>query len=69
MNIKHDHLRKILCPPGMGVHTVHTAKDLKDKYFDKVYQNHDPKYVEKKWLESLVQIIISFINYRTILVR
>ncbi|MCO4754745.1 MAG: arginase family protein [Bacteriovoracaceae bacterium] len=42
-----------LCTPGNGVYTVHTAKELKDEYHQKLYNTVDPKQVKNAWKESL----------------
>jgi len=47
---------KLLSPPGMGVHTVHTAKEIKDKYFEKLYSSADSDIVNSKWQMSLKKI-------------
>lgn len=42
-----------LCPPGNGVYTVHTAKELKDEYHQKLYNTTETNKVELEWKKSL----------------
>jgi agmatinase len=49
-------LQKVLAPPGMGVHTVHTAKEIKDKYFLKLYKTCESSVVESQWHKSLQEM-------------
>lgn len=46
--IKSKFLR-YLCPPGNGVYTVHTAKDLKAGLHNKLYGTTELELVQKKW--------------------
>jgi agmatinase len=46
-------LKEILCPPGNGVHTVHTAKELKEDYQNKLYNNRP---VQSEWEKSLEKL-------------
>jgi agmatinase len=48
-----EHIKKVLAPPGNGVHTVHTAQEIKDNYFNSVYGSSDSKTVQQKWDEAL----------------
>ena len=56
MNDKWDKLKinleLMLCPPGEGVHTIHTAQDKKDHLHQLIY-NTSGALVQKKWLDSL----------------
>lgn len=44
---------KCLCPPGDGVYTVNTAKEIKQSVQEKIYQTKDSSRIKQKWLESL----------------
>jgi len=46
----------LLCPPGSGVFTVHTASDLKEELGLSLYESKDPRAVEKKWKEGLKEL-------------
>ncbi len=46
-------LKDILCPPGSGVFTVNTAKEVKDQLQKHLYGEND---VETSWQESLNEI-------------
>lgn len=48
-----EKVKKYLCPPGNGVFTVHTAKELKEDLHQGLYETVVPKEVEKKWKSSL----------------
>lgn len=48
-----EKVKKYLCPPGNGVFTVHTAKELKRDLHTRLYGTVDPKEVESKWHTSL----------------
>lgn len=56
MNDKWDKLKInlefMLCPPGEGVHTVHTAQDKKD-HLHKLIYNTSGVLVQEKWIDSL----------------
>ncbi len=45
-------LELMLCPPGEGVHTIHTAQDKKD-YLHKLLYKTSGNLVHDKWIESL----------------
>jgi agmatinase len=45
-----------LCPPGNGVHTVHTAKTNKESLHSSLYKTTDPKEVKHLWRESLLAL-------------
>ncbi len=47
---------KYLCPPGNGVYTVHTAKELKSEYHKKLYNEDSPAKVEEAWREEIKKI-------------
>lgn len=47
-------IEHILCPPGNGVHTVHTAQELKDEYHTALYG--DAKSVQEHWKKSLKKL-------------
>lgn len=51
-----EKIKFYLCPPGNGVHTVHTAQENKSKLHQKIYQTVDKDQVQKKWLESVDQL-------------
>ena len=53
MNKLTDILSQLLCPPGLGVYTIQTAKEKKEKLWQNLYQTTDFKSVENKWRESL----------------
>jgi agmatinase len=46
-------LEKLLCPPGNGVFTIHTAKDKKLAYQKALYKSDDPDVIQEKWQASL----------------
>lgn len=46
-----DKLEQLLCPPGNGVYTIHTAKENKDKLHKNLYGSSED--VEEKWKSSL----------------
>lgn len=48
--------KEYLCPPGNGVYTVHTAKVLKDKYHESLYNTSDASEVKTKWKESFSKL-------------
>jgi agmatinase len=43
--------QNLLVPPGMGVYTVHTAKERKDKLHHKLYGTSDTALVVDEWLK------------------
>lgn len=45
----------MLCPPGNGVYTVHTAKENKEILHNQLFKTIDPNEVQKKWQSSLHQ--------------
>jgi len=47
-------LEQLLCPPGNGVYTVHTAKENKDKLHLKLFGTTEN--IEDKWKSSLKEI-------------
>lgn len=49
-----DKLEQLLCPPGNGVYTVHTAKENKDKLHKTLYGTLEN--VEGIWKKSLEQL-------------
>lgn len=48
--------KEYLCPPGNGVYTVHTAKVLKDKYHESLYNTSDASEVKAKWKENFSKL-------------
>jgi agmatinase len=48
-----DVLSQVLCPPGLGVYTIQTGKEKKEKLWQSIYQTNELKTVELKWRESL----------------
>lgn len=54
--IKTDKITSYLCPPGNGVHTVHTAQELKEFLHNKLYKTTLNEDVQKKWEDSLKTI-------------
>lgn len=52
MNFINDRVFKYLCPPGNGVHTVHTAKEHKEKLHKKLYDTPKLPEVLAAWEES-----------------
>lgn len=51
-----DNFQYILTPPGMGVHTVHTAKEIREKFHQSFYHTVDLEEVKKKWSDSIVNL-------------
>jgi agmatinase len=49
-------LKQILCPPGEGVFTVHTAKERRLSLQEKIYGQTDERKVKKSWEKSLQDI-------------
>ena len=56
-------IKLYLTAPGNGVYTVHTAKDKKDRLFQKLFKSTDN--VQQKWEQSLEQIH----QYRTVVLE
>jgi agmatinase len=52
MSFIQERVFKYLCPPGNGVHTVHTAKEHKEKLHNKLYNTAELEKVKKAWEES-----------------
>lgn len=48
-----DHLKKLLCPPGNGVYTVHTAQDNKNSLHQTLYGTSEQEQVIKNWSMQL----------------
>lgn len=48
-----DNFQHILTPPGLGVHTVHTAKEIREKFHENFYQTNELQLVKSKWTESI----------------
>lgn len=46
-------IKTYLSPPGNGVHTVHTAKENKDRLHESLYQTTSPNEVKKKWEQEI----------------
>jgi agmatinase len=46
-------LSQMLCPPGEGVFTVHTAKQLREQVQKKIYSSEN---IREQWLKSLQEI-------------
>lgn len=49
-------LKKVMCPPGLGVHTIQTAKEKKEALWMQMYQTTEPALVHQKWINSLDSI-------------
>ncbi len=49
-------LKKILCPPGEGVYTVHTAKERRIELQKKLYASDKESVIRIKWEKSLKDI-------------
>ncbi len=49
-------LKKLLCPPGEGVFTVHTAKERRLELQEKIYQTSSDKKIRTLWEKSLKTI-------------
>ncbi len=49
-------LKHLLCPPGTGVFTVHTARERKSALHQKMYGTGEQNEVQKKWQQSLNNI-------------
>lgn len=56
MKIDIKKIQKLLSPPGNGIYTVHTAKEIKDQYFETLYSSTDEKVVNTKWQQTLNHI-------------
>tara|TARA_B100001971_G_scaffold215192_1_gene259836 strand:+ start:88741 stop:89835 length:1095 start_codon:yes stop_codon:yes gene_type:complete len=54
-NLKNN-FHHLLTPPGMGVHTVHTGKEIREKFHQSFYQSTDLEVVKSHWQESLKNI-------------
>ena len=52
VNILND-LKKLLCPPGEGVYTVHTGKERRLLLQEKLYQTTNDKKIRNSWEKSL----------------
>lgn len=48
-------LEKLLCPPGDGIFTVHTAQEYKQNLQKNLYGNADSSFVKSKWQKSLLE--------------
>jgi agmatinase len=48
-----NQLNQLLCPPGDGVYTVHTARDRKEKLWKSLYGKNDYR---KSWQDSLAAL-------------
>lgn len=48
-------LEKLLCPPGDGVFTVHTAQEYKLNLQKRLYGNGDNDFIKHKWQQSLLE--------------
>lgn len=46
-------LGRLLCPPGDGVYTVHTAREKKQALQESLFATSEASEVRKQWLESL----------------
>lgn len=51
-----NELKKILCPPGEGVFTVHTAKERRLELQKKLYSSSQESVIQTKWEKSLKNI-------------
>lgn len=49
-------LPQLLTLPGNGVHTVHTAREKKEKLFKSYYGTTKKESAEKKWMKELEQL-------------
>jgi agmatinase len=49
-------LKKMMCPPGEGVYTVHTAKERRLELQEKIYQTKNDSKVRTLWEKSLKNI-------------
>ena len=56
MDFISERVSQYLCPPGNGVHTVHTAKENKESLHQKIYGTINQAEIENKWKESLSQL-------------
>jgi agmatinase len=43
---------KLLCPPGYGVHTIHTAAERKNKLNNLIYKEKESLVAKKMWEDS-----------------
>lgn len=48
-----EKIKMYLCPPGNGVYTVHTAKELKEFLHNKLYETVLDSKVQEKWRDSI----------------
>lgn len=51
-----NELKKILCPPGEGVYTVHTAKERRIALQEKIYKTKNETKIRDLWEKSLKDI-------------
>lgn len=51
-----DKIKMYLCPPGNGVYTVHTAKELKEFLHNKLYSTTLDTEVQTKWEQSISEL-------------
>lgn len=47
---------KLITMPGMGVYTVHTAKEYREKLFEILYQSNNLAQIQQQWENSLSSI-------------
>ncbi|MBI2520639.1 MAG: arginase family protein [Bdellovibrio sp.] len=48
--------KSLLCPPGNGVYTIHTAQERKNELHQRMFGTVHAKEVETAWMDSLVQL-------------
>ncbi|HAZ14287.1 MAG: arginase [Bdellovibrionales bacterium GWA2_49_15] len=48
--------KSLLCPPGNGVFTIHTAQERKNELHQRLFKTSAPAEVEKAWLKSLTAL-------------
>lgn len=57
MQLLKNNFQHLLTPPGMGVHTVHTGKEIREKFHESFFKTKDIIKVQEHWKKSFPSML------------